>query len=53
MAKDEPDRKVVRRGIGYLKGAAAGIAVGLATGANRGAAEIGKQIVQDLGGLII
>ena len=53
VAKDEPDRKVVRRGINYLKGAAAGIAVGLATGANQGAAEIGQQIVHDLGSLII
>jgi len=53
VAKDEPDRKVVRRCINYLKGAVAGIAAGVATGAGQGAAEIGQQIVHDLGSLII
>ncbi|MFJ9389304.1 hypothetical protein ACIRON_10830 [Nocardioides sp. NPDC101246] len=53
VAKEEPDRTVVRRGINYLKGAVAGIAAGVATGANQGAAEIGQQIVRDLGSLII
>ncbi|MER7556313.1 right-handed parallel beta-helix repeat-containing protein [Nocardioides sp. NPDC126508] len=53
VAKEEPDRSVVRRGINYLKGAAAGIAAGVATGAGQGAAEIGQQIVHDLSGLII
>ena len=53
VAKEEPDRSVVRRGINYLKGAVAGIAAGLVTGANQGAAEIGQQIVHDLGSLIM
>ena len=53
VAKEEPDRTVVRRGINYLKGAVAGIAAGVATGAGQGAAELGQQIVRDLGSLII
>ncbi|OIJ28832.1 hypothetical protein UG56_000955 [Nocardioides luteus] len=53
VAKEEPDRTAVRRGINYLKGTVAGIAAGMATGANQGGAEIGKEIVRNLGSLII
>lgn len=53
VAKEEPDRTVVRRGINYLKGVVAGIATGAVVGANQGAAEIGQQIVRDLGNLIL
>lgn len=53
VAKEEPDRTVVRRGINYLKGVVAAIATGAVVGVNQGAAEIGQQIVKDLGNLII
>ncbi|MER6974860.1 right-handed parallel beta-helix repeat-containing protein [Nocardioides sp. NPDC000445] len=53
VAKEEPDRTVVRRGINYLKGVVAAIATGAVVGVNQGAAEIGQQIVKDLGGLVI
>lgn len=53
VAKEEPDRSVVRRGINYLKGIVAGTAAGMATGANQGGAEIGKEIVRNLGNLVI
>lgn len=53
VTKEEPDRRVVRRGINYLKGVVAAIATGAVVGANQGAAEIGQQIVSDLGNLII
>lgn len=53
VVKEEPDRRVVRRGINYLKGVVAAIATGAVTGANQGAAEISQQIVSDLGNLVI
>ena len=53
VAKEEPDRTVVRRGVNYLKGVVAAIATGAVVGANQGAAEIGQQIVKDLGNLVI
>lgn len=52
VAKDEPDRTVVRRGINYLKGVVAGIATGAAVGASQGAADIGQEIIHSLGNLI-
>lgn len=53
VAKEEPDRTVVRRGVNYLKGVVAGIATGAAVGANQGAVDIGQEIVRSLGNLII
>jgi hypothetical protein len=51
VARPEPDRGVIRRGLAGLKGALAQLAAGLVSGANEGAVEVGKQLVRSLGDL--
>jgi len=51
VARPEPDRGIVRRGLTAIKGALAELAAGLVTGANAGAVEVGKDLVRTLGHL--
>jgi hypothetical protein len=51
VARPEPDRGVVRRGLTALKGVLAQLAAGLLTGVNAGAVEVGKDLVRDIGHL--
>lgn len=49
VAKPEPDRGVVRRGLNALKGVLLQLTAGLLTGANAGAVELGNDLIRDLG----